>query len=131
MIMLLLILTFFAVGIGAIGMALLFFFARRDMKIATYSLVVGVVLLLIGFFINENRPAVEGNTLITVEKIEITNATDNNLFYCHVIDEESGISYRYEAEKQNQAKIYCEQFEMGSDYEINYRYEDEQYYFRN
>jgi hypothetical protein len=126
-----LVLSLYAIGIGAIGMGIFYFLTQRDNKFALKSVLAGVILIVIGFVVNENRQVVKGSATITVEAVSLNESTDTSKYYCDVVDEESGISYRFVGADSGDAASYCEKFDVGSDYTIDYIYEGEQYYFKN
>lgn len=124
-----LVLSLYAIGIGAIGLGMFYFLTQRDNKVALRSVLVGIILSIIGFVVNENRPLVEGKATIRVESVSLNETTDQ--YYCDVVDKESGISYRFVGANSGEATSYCEKFEVGSEYKIDYVYEEEQYYFKD
>jgi hypothetical protein len=126
-----LVLSLYAIGIGAIGLGIFFLLTQRDNKFALKSVLAGIILIIIGFVVNENRPVVKGSATITVEAVSLNESTDTSQYYCDVVDEESGIRYRFVGSDSGEAASYCEKFDVGSDYKIDYIYEEEQYYFNN
>lgn len=123
------VLSLYAIGIGAIGLGMFYFLTQRDNKFAIKSVLVGIILIIIGLVVNDNRPVVEGEANITVESVSLNESPDQ--YFCDVVDEESGISYRFVGADSAEATSYCEKFKVGSEYKIDYMYEEEQYYFKN
>ncbi|MCA1319024.1 hypothetical protein LC085_03795 [Bacillus tianshenii] len=127
-----LVLSLYAIGVGAIGLGMFYILTRRDNKFALKSVLAGIILIIIGFVVNENRPVVEGAATITVKAVSLSETTtEPNQYHCDVVDEASGISYRFVGADSGEAAAYCEKFKVGSDYKIEYKYEEEQYYFHN
>ncbi|MFE7064448.1 hypothetical protein ACFVAD_20145 [Sutcliffiella sp. NPDC057660] len=126
-----LVLLLYAIGIGAIGMGIFYLLTQRDNKFALKSVLAGIILIIIGFVVNENRPVVKGSATITVEAVSLNESKGTGQYYCDVVDEESGVSYRFVGADSGEAASYCEEFEVGWDYKIDYKYEEEQYYFNN
>ncbi|WP_078381065.1 hypothetical protein [Sutcliffiella halmapala] len=75
-IILYIVLILYLIGIGLIVMGLLFFFSQRDNKTAVYSVLMGLILIITGFLINENRAMVEGAILHVVEKEQVAFRID-------------------------------------------------------
>lgn len=127
-----LVLSLYAIGVGAIGLGIFYLLTQRDNKFALKSVLAGIILIIIGFAVNENRPVVKGSATITVEAVSLNESTDtSSQYFCDVVDQESGISYRFVGADSGEAASYCEKFEVGSDYKIDYKYEEEKYYFNN
>ncbi|AST91124.1 MULTISPECIES: hypothetical protein [Sutcliffiella] len=111
-------LILFMVGIGFIGAGLFFLFVKMERKQGVVSLLIGLSIVIGAMMLYENRPSYKGEALIVVENVSVYEHMGLNR--CTVTAEETGIEYHFDSEFENTANDFCNAFEIGQEYKIQY-----------
>lgn len=115
-------LILFVVGIGLIGLGIFMTLIKMDKKKGSIALGVGVAFIVTTLILYTYRPAISGREIVTVKEATVVEQ-ENGTYRCFVRDEDSGLSYHHEADKEETAKAFCGQFEVGSEYSISFEYD--------
>ncbi|MCC3356042.1 hypothetical protein [Bacillus sp. REN16] len=119
--MYLLLMALYAIGIGALGCAVLMFMVQKEKKKALVIGIVGLVIIIGAMVSNKLRPSYEKESSILVEETAVTNEKNSDGYYeCKVNDPYT--MFQYFDESKGKAEDFCSQFNTGERYDIKYRF---------
>ncbi|MEH7385287.1 hypothetical protein V7147_07760 [Bacillus sp. JJ1521] len=124
--MYLLLMVLYAIGIGAVGCALLMLMVQKDRKKALVIGIVGLLIIIGAMLSNKLRPSYEKESSILVEEKAVTNEKNSDgLYVCKVNDPYT--MFQYFDESKEKTEEFCSQFKTGERYDIKYGFKSGTY----
>ncbi|MFC4320752.1 hypothetical protein [Litchfieldia salsa] len=122
-------LLLFAIGCGIMVTGVIFLLTRQERKKATLSVIIGILLVISTMIIPKLLPSVEDERIVQVDKKSLIEIEIG--YRCSIIDKYAQMTFIYEGNKRIEVEEVCNQYSLGNEYKIAYRYEKGKFMIRN
>ncbi|MGG4488164.1 hypothetical protein [Metabacillus idriensis] len=111
-------LVLYAVTLGFIGLGIFMLFTGYEKKKTILVLIIALVLVIAGLSINKLIPASDGERTIDVDYKAVSEIDGG--YQCILKDDYLEMDFSYADGDKVKAETFCNQFNQGEEYTINY-----------